>query len=856
MAVRSLLALGEQSSGWVRLLLSRVGGPARALPAASRPRRTVGYDASDESRLDGRALAWTTTMGLVLLASFAIRTFRLGAQSLWYDEGISLHYASADPVALVSLLAELGEFPPLYFLTLHSWMSVAGQTELALRLPSALAGTLAIALTYQLGRRLVGGATGIAAASLLAVSPLHVWQSQETRMYTLAVALGLVATYVFVRILAWPRGRLLVAYALLIAAGLYTHFTFAFVVLAHGVCLGCWLAARPARRRVAARAVLAIVGGLALFSPWLPLALRTYQTNATYWPGRLDPVAAGGDTLAAFVAGELAYPTERTTLALVGGAAILLGLLAGALRSRDAFRSAPVSPGLLLACWLVIPAVAMGVMLLDRPKFAPRYLLVALPPFCLLAGRAAAVLPSLLLGSFSSPRSQESTARRAVIGVFGVAGLALGLAFAGAGAWSSRAQALEPSLAREDVRGLASYLAREAGPDDAILLLGGHVQVPFTHYYYRAPDRPGLAPVYPLPDSLLPSVADPIGAEDLVVLNRIVPGRRRIWVVRWQDRLADPAGLVVQQLELAGRRVDAGRAFHGLHLDAFAVVGSPTFPIAFEPRHPLRAAFDNGVSLLGFDLEPRQARPGEKLRLTLYWRVESGAGRDYVTFAQLLNGADHIYGQHDKPPVSEVYGTSRWQPGEAFKDEYELWVRPGTPPGEYRVQVGLYDRATLQRVPVTTASGGSDDRLILADVPIVQGEPLGPGADSLRRRVAVDVAPGIRLIGYETEPEHPRAGEPVRIVLLWHATSRVENDYRFRLALRSRDGRELVATEGAPADGSYPTSRWRPDDVVRDIHNLAIPADLVPGEYVLAVATSRGGTRPAVSVEVGRVVVR
>jgi len=829
-----------------------------------------------------RALALT-----VALAAFGLRVYHLGGQSLWYDEGISLYYASADPPALVGLLARLGEFPPLYFLLLHYWMSLAGQSELALRFPSVVAGVLGVVLICHLGRLLAGSGVGLTAGLLLAASPLHVWQSQETRMYTLAVALGLVVTYLFVRLLEGSRGALLAGYALAGAAGLYTHFTFGLVLVAHVICLGLWvagagpnppsppsprgkggIAAVPPPRaakddrglgplpsaerlRIGLRIALAGAGAGLLFVPWLPLALQTYETNATYWPGRLDVLAAGRDTMAAFVAGELAQPLDRTTLAVGGCLLAGLGLLAAARRRPDGERGRSAPAALLLGCYLLVPAAAEALLLLDRPKYAPRYLLVALPAFCLLAAWATSALPVL---AWRRLRGMTLASN-----LTGALGLALGLGCLAAGAWSVQAQTTDIRYAREDYKGLAAYLASSATADDSIILLGGHVQVPFLHYYegHRPSDRAGAAPVYPLPDSLLPAVARPIQHDDLAALNSIVPGRRRVWVVRWQDHLADPAGMVLQQLELAGRRVDPGRVFHGLQLDAFEVPGRPTFPVAFQPRTAVGASFENGLTLVGFDLAPERARPGDTLRLSLYWRATAPADADYVAFAQLLNRADHIYGQHDKPPVSETYRTSRWAPGDLLKDEYQVRVRPGTPPGQYRLQVGLYDRASLRRVGVRAAPGAPvEDRLVLAEVRIDPGEPLGAGADAPSHRVSLDVAPGMRLLGYDLEPEALRPGEPARIALLWLATAAIPTDRQVRVSLLARDGREVAGAAGPPADGTYPTSRWRLDDLVRDVHSLTPPADLPRGEYTLAISTRADGSPTGGLLPLGAVEVR
>ena len=842
---------------------------------------------------------FSTLALLVGLLAFALRVYNLQGQSLWHDEGASLYYASLPPATMVAEVAELGEIPPLYYLLLHFWLPLAGDGEAALRFPAAVFGTLGVLATYQLGSRLGGRGVGLAAALFVAVSPLHVWQSQETRMYTLAMLLSALSAYLFARLLEDGHRRLLPAYGLATLAGLYTHFTFALVALAQMACLALWTALGRGRLRRAFPVGLAAgLAGVA-FLPWLRPALATYQGGGTFWPGRLDVAAAARETLAAFAQGARATPLDPTTAAAASAALLALGLLATVCDRRAAMNG---PRALLLASYALVPAVVLAWLLLDRPKYGPRYLLVVLPAVAVLAGRAATIIPAWLarrgkpaataapvrepagptersprggpghenssppligegaalplpLGEGMGEGSGPSAWRLLLGAPAGAAGLALALLYLYASALALQAQFADPRLAREDFRGVAAYLAAQAAPDDAIVLLGGHIQLPFLHYYRQA-QPPGRAPVFPLPDTLAPTVREPIQNEDLATLTAAAAKGKRIWVVRWQDTLADPAGMVIQQLELAGRRFDPGRAFVGLSLDAFALSGSPTFPIAFRPRTAVDAAFANGLTLLGYDLAPAQARPGEELTLTLYWRADRAVAGDYVAFTQLLNAGDHIYAQHDKPPVSELYRTSQWAPGDLMKDEYRLRLHPGTPPGAYRLQMGLYDRATMERVPVQAVPGEPpQNRLILAEVTVEQGAPAGPPADRGPNPLALDVAPGMRLLACEVEQHELRPGDTARIALLWHATAAVAADRQVRLSLQAADGREVAAALAPPADGTYPTTRWRVDDLVRDVQNLKLPPDLAPGAYALFVAAPAGEGDAATLHRLGTVAV-
>src|SRR6185436_17648934 len=68
---------------------------------------------------------------LVIMLGFALRLYRLGADSLWYDETVSAFLATQSIPDLIAHTAR-DIHPPAYYLLLHLWSLVAGQTEFAL----------------------------------------------------------------------------------------------------------------------------------------------------------------------------------------------------------------------------------------------------------------------------------------------------------------------------------------------------------------------------------------------------------------------------------------------------------------------------------------------------------------------------------------------------------------------------------------------------------------------------------------------------------------------------------------------------------------------------------------------------
>ena len=137
---------------------------------------------------------------ILLLASF-LRFYRIDAQSFWNDEGNSARIAERT-LDLILEGAAGDIHPPGYYLLLHGWRALFGQSEFALRSLSAVAGLALVIFTYLLGRHLFGEATGLTAAFLGAISPFAVCYSQEARMYALLAALSAASTYLLLRLLA------------------------------------------------------------------------------------------------------------------------------------------------------------------------------------------------------------------------------------------------------------------------------------------------------------------------------------------------------------------------------------------------------------------------------------------------------------------------------------------------------------------------------------------------------------------------------------------------------------------------------------------------------------------------------
>ena len=146
-----------------------------------------------------------------------------------------------------------------------------------------------------------------------------------------------------------------------------------------------------------------------------------------------------------------------------------------------------------------------------------------------------------------------------------------------------------------------------------------------------------------------------------------------------------------------------------------------------ETRYPSGANFGDLVTLVGADLDTATVGPGETLHLTLYWQARTSMVKPYTVFTHLLDADSRIWAQQDGIPVSGARPTTGWVPGEVIRDEVQLAVDPQAPPGDYVIEVGLYDAGdpALPRLPVLSTVEGPvsdeagqpiDDRVLLAEV--------------------------------------------------------------------------------------------------------------------------------------------
>lgn len=138
---------------------------------------------------------------LIILIALILRIISLN-QSLWLDEAINvLAVKNNSLIDLVTQYARADFHPPGWFILLWGWTKVFGYSEIAVRMPSVIMGVLSIWIVFLLGKKLFSKNVGLVAALLLAVNPLHIYYSQEARMYVMATLAVLINIFLLAKLI-------------------------------------------------------------------------------------------------------------------------------------------------------------------------------------------------------------------------------------------------------------------------------------------------------------------------------------------------------------------------------------------------------------------------------------------------------------------------------------------------------------------------------------------------------------------------------------------------------------------------------------------------------------------------------
>ncbi len=230
---------------------------------------------------------------LIIIVGVAIRSYQLTARSLWFDEAFSWRLIQFPwPEMMTRIAADV--HPPLYYILLRGWGNIFGTSLVALRSFSIFLAGATIAAAYLFAASAWRSrAVGLLAAALLALSGWQAAFAWEARMYSLGTFLAIGSSWLLLKAVRRNPQRLWwwLAYAVMAAAFIYTHYFALLTVLGQGIFVVTILIAQTRWRlgemmqaRLSWYALSAAGAVVLLLAPWLPTFWRqNSQVQAAFW---------------------------------------------------------------------------------------------------------------------------------------------------------------------------------------------------------------------------------------------------------------------------------------------------------------------------------------------------------------------------------------------------------------------------------------------------------------------------------------------------------------------------------------------------------------------------------------------
>jgi 4-amino-4-deoxy-L-arabinose transferase-like glycosyltransferase len=443
----------------------------------------------------------------IIAAAAALRLFRLGALSVWLDEGWTAAHVSLPWSRFVAVHTTREANMGLYNLVMRAWLTF-GDSETWLRLPSALASIAAVAALYALARRMFGVRVGLVAAALLAVHSGAIIYAQEARGYSLLVLMVLLSWVFLLRVLERPGLGNCAGFVVMSVFSVYTHFFAALSLAAQGIALIAVRDARTPWRRLAACAAVIVIA----LAP-LGYFVLYRDVGQIGWTEQMR----GGALMRtlAFMAGVTLHQ-YRTVLGIGTLVAYGVALALSAVAWMRVVRAKSPSELSFTLAWsgAAVPLAAAALVSVVKPVLIPRYLIECIPFVMLLAAAGVCAIE----------RRRVATAAIAAL-------ICLGLF------WDANYFA---NMRKDDWRTAVAYVLANYEAGDTVAIFHPANIDAFAYYQRRFTNQaPSLELVYPAEDDQARILAteswkarESLARETLIkIIDGLDPIHARLWLV-------------------------------------------------------------------------------------------------------------------------------------------------------------------------------------------------------------------------------------------------------------------------------------------------------------------------------------
>lgn len=497
-------------------------------------------------------------IALITLAGAALRLARLWSLPPWHDEVFTLMLASG-PMEVVRSgvstwhpVAWIHVYSLPYYYILGRWLAWTGgalDPLFAGRLLSFAAGSITVPLLYLLGRRLVNGRAGLIAALVCALSPFHLYHSQQLRVYVVLGLFVLLMAWAFVETWAEGSGRRWLYAALFAGCAAVAvnldQLAFVYVLAIDLWVLWAWMQrdvkAWHALIEVLAANAAAVLSLSYRFTPLLDSWLRRSWQHRGLNPSNAARVV---DAVTEFHF-DRSLPGWLFVPSAVAAFAVALFVIHGAWSGRHAER-----PSRFPAHRSLLAALSLGAMVLlfaASRTATPSMLLPAALFYYLLAGAVFAERPA--------PGSRSSYEHRARLAVIALCACLLPVAL---GFYYFR-----PTFPRVPVRDVDSCLREHIQSGDVVVHATNMTMLPCLYHvdwlkpHFLLETRPSCS------DVPRGGVQNTLGLYPETA-QEILPGASRIWFVMFRTEEETPGIREVMDTVSTGYGLTERRSFGDL----------------------------------------------------------------------------------------------------------------------------------------------------------------------------------------------------------------------------------------------------------------------------------------------------
>ena len=260
--------------------------PAIALPGS--PIEVMGERFAPTIQWLTPARVYAAAVTATIAAGAMLRLWGYNRLSMWLDEGFSLLYSKQDWATAAGFHGFYSPHPPLYF-TLIKVFNILLPDAWAGRTVAVICGVLVLPVFYLLARRLLDPIAALIATAVFALSPIHIYYSQEARMYSLVVLAVTASFLALVGFVQTHQRGWAVLYGISLAVAVYADYSSLFVLGPQALILLYFV-----WRQRRAMLPMVIAAGLAMLAylPWLPQVWNSVN-SANEDERRSDYLGAG-----------------------------------------------------------------------------------------------------------------------------------------------------------------------------------------------------------------------------------------------------------------------------------------------------------------------------------------------------------------------------------------------------------------------------------------------------------------------------------------------------------------------------------------------------------------------------------